>query len=391
MECDKAKELLSAYLDGEVTEKERHLLEEHLDSCKSCRQELEELRRIVGLVASLPKEAAPEGFAQRTVARLPAPGIGAPERLRKFFLRPRWAFASGALATAALILIAMSLLYWRGPGVPSVPTLQPVAKVRSAALETECGRKEVEVAVTARVAEKGIVERLAETEIAEEVPSAAEVIALAQAFKEDILADKKVEELGRIAAPQFARWENEMAAREEQEHKERYKSQFASNFAANSFVLAKGIVRPQAQFIYLASRDLENARKELEDILAFAEKNGRRGRALVPIGIAPAGIRARVSRRRSKPRGFAITVNLTDEELKQVVEQAIWADNFITTAIEWPARAAGRFIAANGPVVEMKLEEEEEAEDKDAEIYFLGVEARKPLSQTVLILLEEER
>ena len=390
MECDKAKELLSAYLDGEVTEKERHLLEEHLDSCKSCRQEFEELRRIVGLVASLPKEAAPEGFAQRTVASLPAPGTGAPERLRKFFLRPRWAFASGALATAALILIAMSLLYWRGPGVPSVPTLQPVAEVISpAASETRFLRKEVEVAAPVSVAEKRTLERLAETEISEEIPSAAEVIALAGAFREDILAGKKVEELRRIAAPQFARWEKEMAAREEQEHKERYKTQVANNLKANLFVQEEGLAGPQAQFIYLVSRDLENARKEVEDILAFTEKNGRRGRALVPIGIAPAGIRARVSRRRSEPRGFVFTVNLTDEELEQVVEQAIWADNFITTAIEWPARPARRMIRGRAYMVNGHLEEEKE--DKDAETYFFGVEARKPLSQTVLILLEEER
>ncbi len=386
MECDKAKELLSAYLDGEVTEKERHLVEEHLDSCKSCRQELEELRRIVGLVASLPKEAAPEGFAQRTVASLPAPGTGAPERLRKFLLRPRWAFASGALATAALILIAMSLLYWPGPGVPSVPTLQPVAEVRSAAPETGFVRKGVEVAATVRVAEKGIIDGLAETEISEEVPSAAEVIALAGAFREDILAGKKVEELKRIAAPQFARWEKEMAAREEEERKERYKAQSISNSEAYSFVQRENVAGPNAQYIYLASRDLENARKEVEDILAFTEKNGRRGRALVPIGIAPAGIRAKISRKGSKPRGFAITVNLTDEELEQVVEQAIWADNFITTAIEWPARPARRMIRGRAYMVNGHLEEE-----KDAAAYSVGVEARKPLSQTVLILLEEER
>lgn len=389
MECDKAKELLSAYLDGEVTEKERHLLEEHLASCKSCRQELEELRRIVGLVASLPKEAAPEGFAQRTVASLPAPGTGAPERLRKFFLRPRWAFASGALATAALILIAMSLLYWPGPGVPSVPTLQPVAKVRSAAPETGFVRKGVEVAAPVRVAEKGIVDGLAETEISEEVPSAAEVIALAGAFREDILADKKVEELGRVAAPQFSRWEKEMAAREEEERKERYKAQSISNSEAYSFVQKENVAGPNAQYIYLASRNLENARKEVEDILAFTEKNGRRGRALVPIGIAPAGIRAKISRKGPKPRGFAITVNLTDEELEQVVEQAIWADNFITTAIEWPARPARRMIRRRAYMVNGHLEEEKE--EKDADAYSVRDEARKPLSQTVLILLEEER
>ena len=46
MKCDISHELLSGYLDGELTEKQKQLVEEHLKTCASCRKELEELRQL---------------------------------------------------------------------------------------------------------------------------------------------------------------------------------------------------------------------------------------------------------------------------------------------------------------------------------------------------------
>lgn len=44
MNCTEVSELLTAYLDNEVTQKERQEIESHLAGCPRCRKELEELR-----------------------------------------------------------------------------------------------------------------------------------------------------------------------------------------------------------------------------------------------------------------------------------------------------------------------------------------------------------
>ena len=56
------QELLSAYLDGELTAEERALVEQALDASPELQQELESLRQTVALVKALPPVAAPRPF-----------------------------------------------------------------------------------------------------------------------------------------------------------------------------------------------------------------------------------------------------------------------------------------------------------------------------------------
>ena len=55
--------LLSAYIDGEVSESEAGLVEQHLAGCDRCRAELDSLRMTVGLLRELPLLAVPRSFA----------------------------------------------------------------------------------------------------------------------------------------------------------------------------------------------------------------------------------------------------------------------------------------------------------------------------------------
>lgn len=61
----KLRALLSSYLDGEVSEAEARDLERHLETCASCRGELEGLRATVGLLRQLPQLAVPRSFRLR--------------------------------------------------------------------------------------------------------------------------------------------------------------------------------------------------------------------------------------------------------------------------------------------------------------------------------------
>ena len=90
---------LSAYIDGELSERQRRRIERHLQACAACRQELATLRQTIGLLRNMPTRPAPRSFV------LPL-SVGA-EQVR----HTRWSRAYGALRTSAaavsLLLVAL--------------------------------------------------------------------------------------------------------------------------------------------------------------------------------------------------------------------------------------------------------------------------------------------
>ena len=59
MNCHEIRENLSAWLDGELDPELTSLVGEHLESCGECRQLLEELREVTGLLGGLMRRRAP--------------------------------------------------------------------------------------------------------------------------------------------------------------------------------------------------------------------------------------------------------------------------------------------------------------------------------------------
>jgi hypothetical protein len=53
MNCARARELLMARLDGEITPDDLALLERHLDACEECRSEFKEMGELAGLVGEI--------------------------------------------------------------------------------------------------------------------------------------------------------------------------------------------------------------------------------------------------------------------------------------------------------------------------------------------------
>jgi anti-sigma factor RsiW len=111
-------ESLSAYIDGELTGRERARVEQHLKECQSCAENLRTLRQTVALVKELPLIPAPRSFAVRpTVVRpRPAPAPSA------------WGYGllKGATAIAALLFVLLiggdlALHFFGGPLVSWAP------------------------------------------------------------------------------------------------------------------------------------------------------------------------------------------------------------------------------------------------------------------------------
>lgn len=91
--------LLSSYIDGQVTSAERRLIEGHLPGCDRCSKELDELRRTVSLMGTLP-ELTPGRSYVLSSAHRPAPA-------RRSAL-PLWAPGIAAAACAVLLAVVIS-------------------------------------------------------------------------------------------------------------------------------------------------------------------------------------------------------------------------------------------------------------------------------------------
>ena len=92
----KLRELLSAYIDGEVSGSESLRVERHLASCEECQAELTTLRSTVGLLRQLPELAVPRSFALRE----------APQRRRA----PTMVWTARLATSAAAVLLVALLL-----------------------------------------------------------------------------------------------------------------------------------------------------------------------------------------------------------------------------------------------------------------------------------------
>ena len=103
MSCEELSEELSAYLDGELSPRERAALKAHLERCSRCREELVSLRAVSQLVGSLPQVQPSQAFSQALGREISAHG-------RRRWLRPIPLFAGDlipGLAVAALLLFVI--------------------------------------------------------------------------------------------------------------------------------------------------------------------------------------------------------------------------------------------------------------------------------------------
>lgn len=70
MNCTSVRNLLSAYLDSELSGSEMQRVRAHLEECAACRAECDGLREVKSLLRGLPPCCAPEGMEERLKAAL---------------------------------------------------------------------------------------------------------------------------------------------------------------------------------------------------------------------------------------------------------------------------------------------------------------------------------
>lgn len=70
MNCHHARQLISPYLDHQLTGREMLALQDHFEVCLSCEREMRSIREVKALLRGLREPGLPRGFSQTVVHRL---------------------------------------------------------------------------------------------------------------------------------------------------------------------------------------------------------------------------------------------------------------------------------------------------------------------------------
>lgn len=121
MNCRGVSRRLSAYIDSDLSPGIRQSVDEHLQSCRSCKQKLAELRAIVIAAHNMPPLKVSGGFKERVLAVVHEGRGGSP--WRSGTVRLRLAMAGAGFVTAAALVFFLA-----GPPFSSVTTSGPGEK-----------------------------------------------------------------------------------------------------------------------------------------------------------------------------------------------------------------------------------------------------------------------
>lgn len=126
-------ELLSAYLDEEVTTEERQLIETHLPICVACQQELASLRFTVAMVQALPARPLPRTFYVTEAMVAPEPKTQSAGWMG--WLRGLAPFGAALAALLVVFVVARPLMF--GGSGAAMPAAAPVEAPEIAVMTTE--------------------------------------------------------------------------------------------------------------------------------------------------------------------------------------------------------------------------------------------------------------
>jgi hypothetical protein len=142
-EQERRDELLSAYLDGQLSAEERARLEAQLATDRPLRAELEALRHTMALVRDLPPVPIPRNFIlPQTVAARSRPVP--PPRHRRAWAAPLLTAAT-AFASLLFVIVLVGDLLFLGVGGLSAPAAEPQMEAPRVAVEPSLVSEAVEV------------------------------------------------------------------------------------------------------------------------------------------------------------------------------------------------------------------------------------------------------
>jgi anti-sigma factor RsiW len=120
--CESVRELLSAWLDGELKPSDAELVRHHVDQCPHCREKQRQLDRLQSMLANAITHTSAEitfepfwrGVQQR-IAERRSWNVGLYETLQSLFIGPKFAWAVPAVIALLLGMLSVDALtpLWR--------------------------------------------------------------------------------------------------------------------------------------------------------------------------------------------------------------------------------------------------------------------------------------
>ncbi len=137
MDCEKIKDQLSAYIDGEAPEEDATIIRGHIAACADCVQAEQSLRKASQLLKSWENVPAPDGFCEALLAR----AVTESRRSRRSFfhaVRPfagPGAFVRVAVYGAAVLLLCVAVIFFTRSPLRRAPLVEPLPTQTESALQ----------------------------------------------------------------------------------------------------------------------------------------------------------------------------------------------------------------------------------------------------------------
>lgn len=128
--CEEFAPLLSAFVDGELTEEERAEVLAHVSECEKCRRLLGELTALHAALSELEDEDVPAGFTEDVMAAVRAEKAAAKPQVKK---RSTWRRWMPMAACAAIVALAAAV---------TIPRTEMKQETTSAAPDTPAAQED---------------------------------------------------------------------------------------------------------------------------------------------------------------------------------------------------------------------------------------------------------
>jgi anti-sigma factor RsiW len=102
MKCSRVREMISQYVDDELSPNEKVVFISHIQRCPGCKDELEEIQGVHRLFASAQTYAAPPGFATKVMAHL--------EEIEETSFSRLWHFLTGRTFFLRTVEVALAMV-----------------------------------------------------------------------------------------------------------------------------------------------------------------------------------------------------------------------------------------------------------------------------------------
>lgn len=103
MNCKRVNDLISFYIDNEVSKEEKTLLEEHMKTCDSCKEKYEQMKTIVNYLNDSEEVELPNGYDIKLREKLY-------EEKSRTVTKFNWKYISTLAATLLILITSVSLI-----------------------------------------------------------------------------------------------------------------------------------------------------------------------------------------------------------------------------------------------------------------------------------------